>query len=134
MLSTKSCTWLIAALLTVCSGCESLGSGPSESSRYARVPTGLTLLDTDTGRCAGTVQVREEKNGRRDDEVVLKPGENATFQVDAEHNSIEWSCIGGERSVSEQIDCPDATSHVRILRTADRGDITTECYGRRTRG
>ena len=134
MRTLKTCSLLIPALLIVCAGCESLGTGPSESYRYARLPTGLTLLDTDTGRCEGTVQVREEQDGR-DDEVVLKPGENATFEIrnDGDEDEIEWSCIGGERSVSEHIDCPDATSHVRILRRADRGDITTECYGRRTR-
>jgi hypothetical protein len=135
MLTTKNYSWLIAALLTVCAGCESLGTGPEESSRYARLPTGLTLLDTDSGgRCAGNVQVREEESGKRDDEIVLKPGENATFAIEDDDDEIEWSCIGGERSVGERIDCPDATSHVRILRTADRGDVTTECYGRRNRG
>ena len=133
MLTKSGHTWLVAALLTVCAGCASLGSGPSESARYARLPTGLTLLDSDNGRCEGTVQVREEESSRGDDEVVLKPGENATFEVDDEEDEIEWSCIGGERSVSERVDCPEATSHIRILRTADRGDITTECYGRRNR-
>src|SRR5262245_57639049 len=105
----KTYALVIAALLTLCAGCESLGTGPSESSRYARLPTGLTLLDTDTGRCDGTVQVREEQRGRPDEDVVLKPGENATFEIrnDGDEDEIEWSCIGGERSVNQRIDCPD---------------------------
>lgn len=133
MQTMKTYPVLMAALLTLSAGCASVG-GPSESSRYAHLPTGLTLLDTDTGRCSGTVQVREDLKGRHNEEVVLKPGENATFEIrTGDNNDVEWSCLGGERSVSQHVDCPAATSHVRILRTADRGDITTECYGRKDR-
>jgi hypothetical protein len=131
MRSSVSYAALVAVLVTA-AGCATVDSG-SQSSRYARLPTGVTLLDTESGRCAGTVQVREERNGRTSDsELVLRPGENATFAVDVgDGDEVEWSCVGEERSVSREIDCPDATSHVRITRRAEGADLALECYGRR---
>jgi hypothetical protein len=122
---------LIFAALAVIAGCAT--SSPTANARYARLPTGVTLLDTDSGRCSGSVQVREEQSGRfHDQELVLQPGENATFPVDVrDGDRLEWSCIGDTRSVSTHIDCPDATSHVRISRRAEGPDLTLECYGRR---
>ncbi len=113
-------------------GCAT-GSSGGQSSLYSRLPTGVTLLDTDTGRCTGSVQVREEQNGKtRDQELLLKPGENATFAVDVGRgDELEWSCIGDTRSVNAEVDCPDATSHVRISRRADGADLALECYGHR---
>jgi hypothetical protein len=124
----------LGVLLVICAGCASTGG--SADPRYARVPTGLTLLDSDkAGRCDGSVQVREQESGKSTDhELLLKPGENATFAVDTgDGDKISWSCIGAgdTKSTSERIACPDLTSHVRVMRTADRGDVTTECYGER---
>jgi hypothetical protein len=104
------------------------------------LPTGVTLLDTDTGRCAGSVQVREEQNGHvREQALVLAPGENATFPVDVrDGDRLSWSCVGDTRSgdtrsvTSNRVDCPDATSHVRISRRAEGSDLTLECYGHRS--
>jgi hypothetical protein len=125
---------IVLAILTAAAGCTTVGSGGGQSPRYARLPTGLTLLDTDSARCAGSVQVREEQAGRtHESELVLKPGENATFTVDvADGDELEWSCVGEERSVSSEVDCPDATSHVRITRRAEGADLALECYGHRT--
>jgi hypothetical protein len=123
---------ILFAALAAAAGCASTGG--TQSSRYASLPNGVTLLDTESGRCAGAVQVREEKNGRTSDsELVLGPGENATFEVDvADGDEIEWSCVGEERSVTEDVDCPSATSHVRITRRAEGGDLALECFGRRS--
>jgi hypothetical protein len=123
---------MLFAVLGAGAGCASLDSDGSDS-RYARLPTGVTLLDTDTARCAGAVQVREEQGGRtRESEVLLKPGENATFDVDVrDGDGLRWSCIGDTRSESSDVDCPRDTSHVRITRRAEGSDLTLECYGRR---
>lgn len=124
---------IVFAVLAAAAGCTTLDSGGGQTSRYARLPTGVTLLDTDSGRCSGAVQVREEQGGRtRDSELLLKPGENATFAIDvSDGDELEWSCIGEERSVRSEVDCPDATSHVRITRRAEGADLTLECFGRR---
>jgi hypothetical protein len=125
---------ILAAALAAAAGCTSLDSGGGQSPRYARLPTGLTLLDTDTGRCTGSVQVREEENGRtRESELVLRPGENATFTVDVDDgDELAWSCVGESRSESSEVDCPDATSHVRITRRVEGADLALECYGSRS--
>jgi hypothetical protein len=126
------CLTTAFATLAVLAGCATSGTNVANS-RYARLPTGVTLLDTDSGRCSGSVQVREEQGGRiHDEELVLRPGENATFNVDIrDGDRLEWICIGGTRSATNRVDCPDATSHVRISRRAEGADLTLECYGRR---
>jgi hypothetical protein len=123
----------VLAALTAGAGCATSNPGGGETSRYSRLPTGVTLLDTDAGRCAGSVQVREEQSGRtRESELLLEPGENATFEVDVDDgDELDWSCIGDSRSVSARVDCPDDTSHVRITRRAEGSEIALECYGRR---
>ena len=124
---------VVAALITL-AGCAAYGPGV-QNSRYAPLPTGVTLLGKDSAHCTGAVQVREEQGGRtQDQELVLRPGEFATFTVRvAEGDELEWSCIGDTRSVSTRIDCPDATSHVRIARRAEGegSELTLECYGHR---
>jgi hypothetical protein len=132
MRNSVCCTIVGAALITI-AGCA---TGPGlQGSRYAPLPTGVTLLGKDSAHCAGAVQVREEQAGRTSDhELVLHPGEFATFTVHvAEGDELEWSCIGDTRSESTRIDCPDATSHVRIARRAEGegSELTLECYGHR---
>ena len=128
---------LVVAALVVVGGCA---TGPSvANARYAKLPTGVTLLDTDTARCSGSVQVRDEQSGRvHEQALVLAPGENATFPVDVrDGDHLSWSCVGDTRSgdtrsvSSTRIECPDATSHVRISRRAEGSDLTLECYGHR---
>jgi hypothetical protein len=132
MSKVLSYAFILAALIAG-AGCATSNSGGGQTPRYSRLPTGVTLLDTDAGRCAGSVQVREEQAGRtRESELLLKPGENATFAVDVDDgDELEWSCIGDSRSVSARVDCPDDTSHVRITRRAEGSDLALECYGRR---
>jgi len=131
-------TFVVAALVVV-GGCAS-SSHNVANDRYAKLPTGVTLLDTDTARCSGSVQVREEQNGHvHEQALVLAPGENATFPVDVrDGDRLSWSCVGDTRSgdtrsvTSNRVDCPDATSHVRISRRAEGSDLTLECYGHRS--
>jgi hypothetical protein len=120
----------LVATLVAAAGCATVDSG-SGSSRYARLPTGVTLLDSESERCGGSVQVSEERNGRSSrSDLVLRPGENATFEVDVrDGDELEWSCVGEERSEASEVDCPSATSHVRITRQADGRDLLLECFG-----
>lgn len=131
---------LVAAALVVIGGCATSGHNATANARYAKLPTGVTLLNTDTARCAGSVEVRRERSGRlHEQQLALAPGENATFPVDVrDGDRLSWSCAGDARSgdtrsaTSNVVDCPDATSHVRISRRADGSDLTLECFGHRS--
>ena len=131
---------LIVAALVVVGGCATSGHNATANARYAKLPTGVTLLNTDTGRCTGSVQVRAEQSGHvHERELVLAPGENATFPVDVrDGDRLSWSCVGDTRSgdtrtvSSNRVDCPEATSHVRISRRAEGSDLTLECFGHRS--
>ena len=134
-----SLTLVVAALVAI-GGCATSGHNATANARYAKLPTGVTLLNTDTGRCSGSVQVREEQSGHiREQQLVLAPGENATFPVDVrDGDRLSWSCVGDTRTgdtrsvSSNRVDCPDATSHVRISRRAEGSDLTLECFGHRS--
>ncbi len=134
-----SLTLLVAALVVI-GGCASSGHNATANARYAKLPTGVTLLNTDTGRCSGSVQVREEQSGHvHEQQLVLAPGENATFPVAVgDGDRLSWSCVGDTRSgdsrsvTSNRVDCPDSTSHVRISRRAEGSDLTLECFGHRS--
>ena len=139
MRKSVSLTLVVAALVVV-GGCATGHNTTAANARYAKLPTGVTLLNTDTGRCSGSVQVREEQSGRvHEQQLVLAPGENATFPVDArDGDRLSWSCVGDTRSgdtrsvTSNRVDCPDTTSHVRISRRVEGSDLTLECFGRRS--
>src|SRR5262245_43503235 len=67
--------------LALTAGCASSGTNVSETSKYARLPTGATLLDSHRATCGGTVEVDERTASGRDrgTGIVLKRGQNATF-------------------------------------------------------
>jgi len=119
--------------LAVTAGCASSGTSVNEGSRYARLPTGATLLDSHRATCGGTVEVDERTaNGHnRGTGIVLKRGQNATFDYDPsdKDDRIAWSCVGDVRTEPKSVDCPDATSHLRISRAAEGSDLLLECYG-----
>ena len=124
---------LFGAALVVIAGCASSGSNVSESSRYARLPTGATLLDSHRSMCAGVLEVDERSASGRSlgNGIALRRGQNATFSYDAADSDdrISYSCVGDVRSDAKRIDCPNATSHVRISRAAEGDDTLFECYG-----
>jgi hypothetical protein len=117
------------------SGCALIGAEVDEDATYAQLPTGVTLLDSEQDECDGIVQVAERTALRRgSDDLVIRRGQNATFEVDLEDDDVSWSCIG-ESGTDErdEVDCPDATSHVRITREAEGDNFVLECYGDRDR-
>ncbi len=119
------CFGCAAALLA---GCATVGSDETG----ARLPTGVTLLDSNTDRCSGTVHVDERSAASRD--IVLRPGENAAFRVDDRDRDrrIEWTCIGQSSSDRDSVSCPDRTSYVRITRPSNGDQMLVECYGKRS--
>jgi hypothetical protein len=124
--------WLYFAAFTVLgAGCVTTATDDNDG-RSVRLPTGVTLLDSDRQECAGAVAIDESALGstRRSD-LVIERGQNATFEVDVDADEdveIEWTCVGAADTDRNAVECPDETSHVRITRGAD-DDFVLECYG-----
>jgi hypothetical protein len=127
-------TWaLVAALAVLGAGCATTTT--DDDARSARLPTGVTLLDSDRNECAGAVTIDETSvaNARRSD-LVIQRGQNATFEVDAERDEdveIEWTCVGSSDTDRDTVECPEDTSHVRVTRASTGNDFLLECYGDR---
>lgn len=117
------------APIVLLAGCAST-SGLGERAGGTRLPTGVTLLRSDQEQCSGVVQVYDEKGSNRKErpELVVRRGENATFVVKDE-DELEWTCVGESSTDSEDVNCPNDTSHVRVTRAATGGDLLFECYG-----
>ena len=86
---------LIAGAAVLASGCAVTTSSDDGT---ARLPTGVTLLESDRNECEGAVAIDESAiaNSRRAD-LVVQRGQNATFEVDADGDrdvEIDWTCVG----------------------------------------
>jgi hypothetical protein len=128
------CWVYLAACAVFGAGCATTTT-TDEDARSARLPTGVTLLDSDRNECEGAVAIDERSisNARRSD-LVIQAGQNATFEVDADDNDdveIDWTCVGAADADQETADCPDQTSHVRITRASTGDEFLLECYGDR---
>lgn len=127
--------FFLAAVATLVTGCA-LTTTTDDDGRAARLPTGVTLLESDRSECEGTVTIDERSigNARRSD-LVIQPGENATFEVDDDQDDreIDWMCVGSSDTERDTVDCPDATSHVRVTRAATGDEFLFECFGVRDR-
>jgi hypothetical protein len=124
----------LAACAVLGAGCATTTT-TDEDARAARLPTGVTLLDSDRNECEGAVAIDERSiaNARRSD-LVIQRGQNATFEVDADDNDdveIDWTCVGAADADQESAECPDQTSHVRITRATTGDEFLLECYGDR---
>jgi hypothetical protein len=128
-----SCCLALLAPVAFLVGCA-VTTESDEDSRAARLPTGVTLLESDQNECNGVVRIDEDSvEGSRRSDLVIQQGQNATFEVDEEDDEIGWSCVGESDADEDTIDCPDDTSHVRITRATTGDDFLLECYGRRDR-
>jgi hypothetical protein len=124
----------MTASATFVAGCVTTGTDDNDG-RSARLPTGITLLDSDRDECAGSVTIDDSliENAARSD-LVIQQGQNATFQVDGDDDEdveIEWTCVGAADTDRNAVVCPDETSYVRITRGAG-DDFLLECYGDRS--
>jgi hypothetical protein len=129
-------SWIyIAAFAVLGAGCVTTTT--NEDARTTRLPTGVTLLDSDRNSCAGSVSIDERsiESARRSD-LVIQRGQNAVFMIDADDADdveIDWTCVGSANADRETAECPDDTSHVRITRETTGNDFLLECYGDRDR-
>lgn len=127
---TLSC---VTAFILLAAGCVTTTTSDNDG-RSVRLPTGVTLLDSDRDQCAGSVAIEESivANAVRSD-LVIQPGENVTFAVDADPEDdveIGWTCVGAASTDRSAIVCPDETDYVRITRGTGN-DFVLECYGDR---
>ena len=125
----------LAAFAVLSAGCALTSSTTTDDDRTARLPTGVTLLESDRNECDGSVALDESllANARRAD-LVVQRGANATFEIDADGDDdveIEWTCVGAADADSESVECPDSTSYVRITRASTGDEFLLECYGDR---
>ena len=129
--------WLcLSAVAMFASGCA-VTSENDASARPVRLPTGVTLLDSDRSQCDGSVAIDERAVSKaRGSDLVLQRGQNAIIEVDADADAdddleIGWTCVGSASAARKTAECPEATSHVRITRDSSGDDFLIECYGDR---
>jgi|SRR5688572_808323 len=126
--------WLfLAAVAVLGAGCASPSRTTDEDAQAARLPTGVTLLDSNREECAGPVAIDDSLIAGAREDLVVQRGENATFELDADQDedvAIRWTCVGSASAERESVGCPEETSHVRVTR-ATGNDFLLECYGNR---
>ena len=128
--------WLyLTAFAVLGAGCATTAT--DEDPRTARLPTGVTLLESDRNECAGSVAIDESAvaSARRSDLVIAR-GQNAIIEIDDdvdadEEVEIEWTCVGAANTDRNTFECPEDTSHVRITRDSTDNEFLLECYGDR---
>jgi hypothetical protein len=118
-------TVVCAAALVPLAGCAVSGSG--DDATGARLPAGVTLLESDQDSCAGVVHV-DDRSSSSSREIVVRPGQNAAFRVD-DDDAVRWTCIGETNAREDRVVCPDETSYVRITRPAATEEFLVECFG-----
>jgi hypothetical protein len=124
--------WLyVTAFAVLSAGCALTTT--TDDDRTARLPTGITLLESDRAECDGSVTLDESivASARRAD-LVIRPGANATFEIDADNDEdveVEWTCVGDSNTERNTSECPEDTSHVRVTRASTGDELLLECYG-----
>jgi hypothetical protein len=126
---------VVTAGVVLGAGCAVVNGGDDDA-LGARLPTGVTLLDSDRSECEGPVALDERwlANARRAD-LVVQRGQNATFEIDGDDDDveIEWTCVGSSDTDTDSVECPEDTSHVRITRASTGDEFLFECFGERDR-
>jgi hypothetical protein len=134
-MQTRPQGWLyLAACAVLAAGCASTSDKDAPDARSARLPTGVTLLDSNREDCAGSVAIDDSviASARRED-LVIQRGQSATFELDTKADDdveIDWTCVGNAKTERAKVECPDDTSWVRVTRPAG-DDFLLECYGDR---
>ncbi len=126
-------SWLyLSAFAVLGAGCATTTSS-DEDARTARLPTGVTLLESDRNECEGSVAIDETAiAGSRRADLVIQRGQNATFEVDVDDDEdveIDWTCVGVANADRNTVECPEDTTHVRITRASTGDEFLLECYG-----
>jgi hypothetical protein len=128
----QGCLYM-AAFVVLGAGCATTTTDDNDAGSV-RLPTGVTLLDSDRNQCTGSVAIDESivASAQRSD-LVIERGQNVTFEVDADTDDdieVGWTCVGSANTDRDTVECPEDTSHVRITRGAG-DEFVLECYGDR---
>ena len=126
--------WLyLTAFAVLGAGCATTTT--DEDARTARLPTGVTLLDSDRSQCEGSVAIDEAAvAGSRRADLVIQRGQNAVFELDTDADEdveVDWTCVGSANTERNTLECPDDTSYVRVTRASTGDEFLLECYGDR---
>jgi hypothetical protein len=99
------------------------------NSDAARLPTGVTLLESNEAECIGNIQIDQGSRVVRNQRalIVVRAGENATFPLD--DTMVRWTCVAESSARSHTFECPRESSHVRVTRSSVEEDLLFECYG-----
>ncbi len=123
----------LTTMAVLAAGCASVST--DDDARDARLPTGVTLLESDRNDCAGAIAIDERSiASSRSADVVVQRGQNATFEVEADDDDdveVEWTCVGAADTDRDSVQCPEETTHVRITRATTGSEFLFECYGDR---
>jgi hypothetical protein len=127
--------WLyLTAFAVLGAGCATTTT-TDEDARTARLPTGVTLLDSDRSQCEGSVAIDEAAvAGSRRADLVIQRGQNAVFELDTDADEdveVDWTCVGSANTERNTLECPDDTSYVRVTRASTGDEFLLECYGDR---
>jgi len=128
--------WLVLTAIAVLgAGCATSTMANDEDARTARLPTGVTLLDSDRSKCEGSVAIDDTAlAGARRADLVIQRGQNAVFELDTDADDdveIDWTCVGSADTERNTLECPDDTSYVRVTRASTGDEFLLECYGER---
>ncbi len=120
---------LLFAAGAVLSGCAHNAAGLGEQAGTTRLPTGLTLLDSQKDQCAGNVQIDQGSVAARKPsrDLLVRPGEHGSFKVDSD--DLKWACIQGNAPNVQTLSCPERTQYVRLTRSEQGGSLLFECFG-----
>jgi hypothetical protein len=120
---------ILVALVAPLAACTLLHPGAdSISLTETELPNGITLLQSDEDTCDGTVRVDQGFiRGGNANEVTVPPGGDAAFEI--EEQRVVWTCVDGDSTSEDSLECPLRTSHVRITRPADGESFLVECFG-----
>ena len=91
--------WLyLTAFAVLGAGCATTVTDDDDA-RSARLPTGVTLLESDRNECAGSVAIDESAvaSAQRSD-LVIQRGQNAMFEIDCRRRRMTTSRSSGPAS------------------------------------
>ena len=130
-MQTRPQGWLyLSAFAVLAAGCATTTT--TDDDRAARLPTGVTLLESDRSECEGSVAIDESvvASARRAD-LVIQRGANATFEIDTDNDEdveIEWTCVGANDTERNTAECPEKP-RTCASRAAHGDELVLECYG-----
>ena len=125
--------WLyLTAFAALGAGCAVTTT--TERTRAARLPTGMTLLESDRSRMRRVGDDRRKPRSRARDaaDLVIQRGQNATFEMDADADEdveIGWTCVGSPKRSATPPSVPTKRRTCASHAPRRVNEFLLECYG-----